>query len=403
MKFKTFALIMSFILSCVLIILSGCEEQQAKRSERLDPEWFNQPMWQQVRSGSTQNVSASNPDRNVVTRNQAPKIKFNSLSHDFGKIGIGTKNNICEFVFTNVGNDDLIISELVVSCDCTMAFLEDDIRQYAPGESGRILADYTDNEAGQAIKHIYLGTNDPENPQIQLAIAAELVAPVYYEPKRLNLSLIEANGDCPDIIIKSLDNKPFSITGFQSNADCIKVDFNPNEKGTQFVLKPKVNVETLGLLLEGKFNINISHPDCKVVSGTFYAPPRFSINPQRLILNNVDPSRTIIKTINVISNYGEEFNLNATFTNSRVINVRETLKTTKGYQVTVEITPPATKGEAKMFSENINLSLPGIDTFTVQCNGYYPGTPVPNLTEEGPCKTCGPVRLDKPSLSKNPR
>ena len=406
MKSKTFTLI-SFVLFCTFMILSGCEEK-TRRYERLDPAWFDQPVWDQIRGSSNQyNNNQYDQQLNTAQYNQAPRIKFinDKISHDFGRIGLGTKNNVCEFVFTNTGNADLVINELKTSCDCTRAVLDDGKTVYAPGESGRVLADYTDTEAGVAIKHVYLSTNDPENPRVQLSLRAELVSPVYYEPKNLELSLIGVNGNAQDIVIKSMDNKPFSITGFVSSGDCIKVDYNPNQKATQFILKPKVNMELLGRLPEGKFNIELSHPDCEVISGTYYAPPRFTISPQRLTLNNVDPSRTIVKTINITSNYGEKFELNTTFSNQSTMRVlsKQTTRNGNGYKLTVEINPPASRNGEKMFSENINLSIPGMSPYTLQCNGYYKGADNAGIYQDEECKTCGPVRVDNPGMSLHPR
>lgn len=404
MRFNTFTLILSFILLCTCLFQSGCEEQTT-RYERLDPEWFNQPIWEEIRSSSAQYDTAPEPQRNRVRNNQAPRIKFdrNKMSHDFGKISSGSSNNVCEFAFSNVGNDNLIISSLKSSCDCIKVILEGDKREYAPGESGKIITQYEDTELGQAIKHIYLGSNDPANPRAELAVKADIVAPVDFEPKRITLSMIGKNGDCPEIRVKSLDNKPFAITGFVSNGNCITAEFNPNQKATEFVLKPKVDMAQLAGAPEGAFRINLSHPDCKVVSGSFYTPPRFSISPRRIIVNNANPSRTVVKTINITSNYSEDFDVQPSSSRRGVVNILNTQKTRNGYQVTVGINPPASKKGDKMFSENINLSLPGIDTFTVQCNGYYPGTVIKQSEEDEECKTCGPVRLDKPSMSLRPR
>ena len=45
---------------------------------------------------------------------------------------------------------------------------------------------------------------------------------VNIEPKKLDLSLKAQNANCPDIVVKSLDGRPFSITGFQSNGRGLK-------------------------------------------------------------------------------------------------------------------------------------------------------------------------------------
>lgn len=401
MKFNTFTLILSF----VLLTQFGCQEDTT-RYGGLDPDWYNNPIWQQVRNGSNQSAHSPVEQEGVTQNYQGPKIKFlTPTSHDFGKIALDSSNNVCEFVFKNEGNTDLVITSLKTSCSCTLVLLEDDKKEYAPGESGKIYAGYRDTQPGPATKHIYLYTNDPENPKTTLVVNAELVSPVDYEPKKLNLSLIDESGECPDITISSKDGKPFSITGFASKGDCISVQYNPNEMATQFVLKPTVDIKKLRSLPEGDFRISLSHPDCKIISGTYYAPPRFSVSPQIITISQADPSKTIVKTIYVTSNYNEDFDVKTTFANHSVVNVLDTQKNRNVYQVTVGINPPVARNGEKMFSENINLSLPGIDSFSVQCTGYYPGAQIPITEEEGDgeCKTCGPVRVDKPSMSMYPR
>ncbi|HEY9196025.1 MAG TPA: DUF1573 domain-containing protein [Mucilaginibacter sp.] len=49
----------------------------------------------------------------------APVMKFEKESHDFGKIKTGEKVNY-DFKFTNTGKSPLIISEAHASCGCTV-------------------------------------------------------------------------------------------------------------------------------------------------------------------------------------------------------------------------------------------------------------------------------------------
>jgi len=47
-----------------------------------------------------------------------PVMKFDSVTHDFGKIHKGDKVTY-NFIFTNVGKTPLIVSDAVASCGCT--------------------------------------------------------------------------------------------------------------------------------------------------------------------------------------------------------------------------------------------------------------------------------------------
>jgi hypothetical protein len=399
MKLNRFALILSCIMFYTFLFQSGCEEQN-RRDESLDPDWFNQPVWQQIRTNSPQTAMqpVQSPVNNPVVNNIAPQISFAATSHDFGKIRSST-TNVCEFAFKNTGNDKLIISDVQSSCSCTPAFIEKDKKVYAPGESGRIFAGYNDTQLGQAIKHVYVSSNDPVNPRVEIAITADIVAPIDYEPKKLNLSLIGRNAECPKIVVTSSDGQPFAITGFKSTGGCITANFNPNVKATRFELEPQVDMRKLSSVPEGGFQIDISHPDCKVISGTYYTPPRFSASPRNITINQADPRNSVIKTVNIVSNYDEPFTIQSSATSGkRIINIIDTQKTRNGYQLTVQINPPVQDNNAKMFSDTIKINISGMETIEIACNGYYPGaTPLSGQDKE--CKTCGGVTIDNPTMN----
>ncbi len=403
MNTKKFIFIFSCIVSFSFLCQLGCEEQNSRDQSTFDPQWFDQPVWQQIRDSSS---SVKVPEKNIEQNIESPKISFKQTSHDFGQIGLGSRH-VCEFTFTNTGKTNLVITDVENSCNCTLSSLADDKKEYAPGESGKIIAGYVDiqSEVGEAIKHIYVYSNDVENPKITLSLKVNLVAPIDYEPKKLTLSLLDKNGGCPNIVVRSLDGKPFSITGFQSTNNCISAKFNPQEKSTRFELQPQVDMDKL---LRGSYNnevgsfrINLSRSDCEVVSGTYYAPPRFSASPQRITISQADPSKSVIKTINIVSNYNESFDIQPVLSNSGIVRIIDTQKTRTGYQLTAQINPPSHDSRTTSFSDDINITLLGVGTIEIPCSGYYPGAkmPLPVDDSDKGCKFCGTKRLDDPRFN----
>ncbi|MDB5022687.1 MAG: hypothetical protein JWP78_442 [Mucilaginibacter sp.] len=65
-------------------------------------------------SNQASNLSAST----TATPADAPVMKFEKETHDFGKIKTGDKVTY-EFKFTNTGKSPLIIKDAVASCGCT--------------------------------------------------------------------------------------------------------------------------------------------------------------------------------------------------------------------------------------------------------------------------------------------
>lgn len=107
-----------------------------------------------------------------------PVMEFDTLVKDFGTITQGekvTKN----YVFTNTGNADLIITSAKGSCGCTVPSYP---RQpLKPGESGEITVKFDSRDKnGKQHKKIHIvGNTTPPNNTI--AIKGEVIAPELIE------------------------------------------------------------------------------------------------------------------------------------------------------------------------------------------------------------------------------
>ena len=374
---------------CFILIMSqfGCEEQNMP-AQQLNPSWFQQPMWSNQPNAR---ASAQVPQVNRNRYNTAPRITFEKISHDFGHVGLGSFN-FCEFKFTNTGNAILKIQEIQEACSCTVHDLKK--KEYAPGESGIITVGYAaDTQLGNMMKQLFVVSNDPSNPQVELLVKANHAASVDFEPKKLDLLLMQENANCPKIVIKSLDNQPFSITGFTSTGNCITADFNPSVKSTRFVLEPRVDMNKLERDVDGSFDISLSHPQCKAITGTYSAPPRFVTNPRKITVNEANPGEKITKSVKIVSNYNEKFNIEPLLSSKGIINVVGQKVIRNGYELELEITPPRTKEQARTFTDMFGVSLPGIGNLRIDCNGFYKGakrTSGTSAKDEEECDTCGP-------------
>jgi hypothetical protein len=157
-----------------------------------------------------------------------PKIEFESMVYDFGKVGPGQKLN-GEFKFTNTGGAPLKIIKVEKCCGAVTRL---DKNELAPGESGVLHVTYTSSRMANTMsKRLYVNSNDKEIPRATLTIKAETVLKVAYEPRSLKLMLNKENAGCPDITLTSTENKPFSITSFTATNDALTAE-NPNVKDT---------------------------------------------------------------------------------------------------------------------------------------------------------------------------
>jgi len=89
-----------------------------------------------------------------------PEIKFESTTYDFGKIKEEGGKVTGKFIFTNVGNEPLELTNVRPGCGCTAAnYTKGAI---APGEQGYIEATYNPyNRPGSFNKNIRVTTNEP--------------------------------------------------------------------------------------------------------------------------------------------------------------------------------------------------------------------------------------------------
>ncbi len=379
------------VISCFLIFQAGCEEENMN-PRSLNPNWFQQQTWASINQQTPRNMATTTP-----TITKAPRITFEKVVHNFGDVGPGTKH-LGEFRFTNTGDGVLKINEISKVCGCTPFSL--DKAEYAPGESGSLRVGYlADVRYGNTKKQLFVHSNDRRSPKIALNIEARIVTKVDVEPKALRLSLRHQNGGCPQIILKSIDNQPFSIRSFKSTSNFITADYNPSAMATSFVLQPNVDMARLEQTSEGRIEIELTHPECKTVSIGVNAIPRFNITPRPIIVREARENNVITKTVRIQNNYQEGFELDTVHSKKRTVKLLSSKKLNDGYELKLNITPPAQKGRTGHFTDVVVLRMKSGESLEIPCNGFYPrqtaASRIPIGTEtttkgRSECKTCGP-------------
>jgi hypothetical protein len=123
---------------------------------------------------------------------KAPRIAFKESAWDFGKVKEGVELSH-EFVFKNAGDADLVIEKVRTSCGCTAALVSD--KTVAPGREGKIGVSFdTRSYAGKVTKYIYVDSNDPSEPNVELTVAADIEIPprprINVDPYNIDLGLL---------------------------------------------------------------------------------------------------------------------------------------------------------------------------------------------------------------------
>lgn len=338
---RKYPIVIVSVVCFVFVILAGCQQQTKKAEVRAVPA--------ELKAG--------------------PKIEFENLVYDFGKVGPRQKLN-GEFKFTNTGDETLKITNVQKCCG---AVINLDKKELAPGESGVLKVQYTSSSMPSTItKKLYVSSNDKKMPKATLTIKAQTVLKVDYEPKRIKLRLNDENADCPPITVESVDGKPFSITSFQVTNDAMIADFDSSVKATKFVLQPKANIENLQKRSTGVINITLALPDSEseTIRIIFQALSRFSLRPSMLFVSYDKLEGPIQKTLWLTNNYGEDFEVESTVSKSGIIKVLNQRKAGSRYQFELEITPPAGE-DMKRFTDTFKINLKGGETLEVPCRGFY--------------------------------
>jgi hypothetical protein len=342
----------TIIVSCVLVLGTGCREQAGVAGKP------------QVPVGSPKGVKVAEPNEAAAG---GPKIVFEQVVYDFGDIGPGM-NKTGKFKFTNAGNSLLKITNVEECCGVVTRLIK---REYAPGESGTLEVDYRSGpQPGTVQRQVHVNSNDKATPRAALTIKATIVQKVRFEPDRLNL-LLKADANCPSITLTSLDGKPFSIKQFKSTGNSITADVNSSVEATKIVLQPKVDVEKLRKGLSGVIEISLTHPECDTVAIPFNALPEFEVRPPLLIVFNAQPQKPIERDLSVLNNYGADFEIESTSSQNNIIAVSSQQKIHNGYQFKLTITPPAAEANQRIFTDVFSVNIKGGEKLTVTCRGFY--------------------------------
>ena len=100
----------------------------------------------------------------ICTASAQAEIKFEKLTHNFGKFPESSPKASCVFKFTNVGDQPLVINQAVASCGCTVP--EYTKAPIKPGESGEIKITY--NGAGKFPGHFKKSITVRTNGKIEM-------------------------------------------------------------------------------------------------------------------------------------------------------------------------------------------------------------------------------------------
>lgn len=299
-----------------------------------------------------------------------PSLEFENLVHDFGKIGPNVYVD-CEYKFTNTGKGALTFTKKPkAGCGCTVPRLAK--MEYAAGESGVVKVKFHSNaNPGTVKKYITIFSNDPDDPSLDLTLTAKVELAIVATPQSFNLSLKRENAGMEPIIITSKDGKPFSIKSFTSTDNIITAEIDKTAKATEYTINPTVDLAKLKGRPNGNISISLDHPNTNQVVLRFTTPPLFKVSSPQIFLIDPKANKPVKREILVISNYGEQVEIESIESSKNCMKVLSQEKKGNGVNLTIEVTPTPQGKNARIFYDSLKITLKGGETLRINATGTY--------------------------------
>jgi hypothetical protein len=295
------------------------------------------------------------------------QIKFENTVHDLGDVKPDSKN-IATYTFTNIGKGTLKILDIQKTCGCTVPQLAK--YDYAPGESGTIRVEYQASKlSGPILKHLFVMSNDPNNPRVEITVKANIVVKVEVEPRTVQFRFDTPEANMPVVTLFSKDNKPFSIKSIESNGNAVTADIDPNVSATKFTVRLKADMEKLKTNMNGTIKFNITHPDIDMLLVSYTTIPEFDTQPPSIIVRAAAAGKAEQRELWVKNNYNEPFEIESTSSKNGYIKVLKQEKTDNMYKLAIEITPPELQ-KLMFFSDVLKINVKGKTPIEVVCRGF---------------------------------
>ncbi len=108
-------------------------------------------------------ILAQAPDKDIETVVDGPQIKFLESKYDFGEVTQGDKVQH-DFLYTNIGSDPLVISDVRTTCGCTAPNWSREA--LAPGDTTQLKVVFNSvGKRGMQAKVITVYSNAINNPE----------------------------------------------------------------------------------------------------------------------------------------------------------------------------------------------------------------------------------------------
>jgi hypothetical protein len=165
----------------------------------------------------------------LAQTNGTPKIHFDKTVYDFGVTSL-VESVTGTFTFQNVGDGVLHLQKPRPSCGCTVASVNPETLE--PGETGELVFTIKVGTMPQRLdKEIFVPSNDPRNPNVQLGISVETLSLFNARPSAVSFGNLRVGLTTNSTItIKRTDGKKLTIARVESSSDQLSAAVVPREE-----------------------------------------------------------------------------------------------------------------------------------------------------------------------------
>ncbi len=270
----------------------------------------------------------------------APVISFAGEVHEAGEVWDGEVINHV-FTFTNTGNADLEITRTRTTCGCTAGVISENV--LAPGESGEIRASFnTRGYRGRRSMPIYVHSNDPAHPTVQLKIETTVKNFAAFAPRNLNFGqVIHGQGAARETSLV-FDGDPAPVREVSAQPEFFSTRIlepeaadDDSEETSSVRIEVKLSPEAPVGRHRGTLTARLDHPGGSSISGRLMAAVEglLQYSPRLLFFDETEQAEGAEKKIRV-TNQGQ-----------RPIAIRKAESDLDQFQVTVRELDPGKEFE----------------------------------------------------------
>lgn len=173
---------------------------------------------------------------NSSTNGIGPKIQFDSMNYDFGRIRSGTKVRH-DFVFTNTGDATLQIISINPGCHCTT--VGDWTHQVEPGKTGVIPIQFDSTGFGGPIVRSPMVTcNDKGQPMVRVQLHGSVFKPLEVNPPYVSMNIPPDASEQASAVVHIINNEdePLKLALPTSSQPSFVAELKTNSPGKNFDL-----------------------------------------------------------------------------------------------------------------------------------------------------------------------